>query len=110
MRIVIIGAGGRLGAALAREYATDFEVRGYKHAEIDLADLNRLRDFLLPVKFDLLINSAALTDVDYCESHRDEAFTINAEGPRVLAELCREKNAKLIHISTDYVFDGKARV
>src|SRR6267143_1045537 len=110
MRIVIVGAGGRLGAALARVYAPEFEVRGYTHADIDLTSLDRLRELLRAVKFDLLINSAALTNVDYCEVHRDEAFIINAEAPRILAELCREKNAKLIHISTDYVFDGKARV
>jgi len=110
MRIVILGAGGRLGAALAREYATDFEVRGYKHADVDLANLDRLRDLLRTLEFDLLINAAALTNVDYCETHRDEALLINAEAPRILAELCHEKNAKLIQISTDYVFDGKARV
>ena len=110
MRIVILGAGGRLGAALAREYATDFEVRGYKHADIDLANLDRLRDLLRTLEFDLLINAAALTNVDYCETHRDEALLINAEAPRILAELCHEKNAKLIQISTDYVFDGKAHV
>jgi len=109
MRIVIVGAGGRLGAALARVYAPEFEVRGYTHADIDLTSLDRLRELLRAVKFDLLINSAALTNVDYCEVHRDEAFIINAEAPRILAELCDEKNAKLIHISTDYVFDGKRR-
>jgi len=109
MRIVIVGAGGRLGAALARVYAPEFEVRGYTHADIDLTSLHRLRELLRAVKFDLLINSAALTNVDYCEVHRDEAFIINAEAPRILAELCDEKNAKLIHISTDYVFDGKRR-
>ena len=110
MRIVIIGAGGRLGAALAREYATKFDVRAYTHADVDLTNLDRIGELLRPVDFDLLVNSAALTNVDYCEDHRDEAFMINAEAPRVLAGLCHEKNAKLIQISTDYVFDGKARI
>ena len=110
MRIIIIGAGGRLGAALAREYATTFDVRAYTHAYVDLTDLDRIRELLRPLDFDLLVNSAALTNVDYCEDHRDEAFMINTEAPRVLAGLCHEKNAKLIQISTDYVFDGKARI
>src|SRR5438105_953015 len=110
MRIVIIGAGGRLGAALAREYATKFDVRAYTHADVDLTELHRIPELLRPIDFDLLVNSAALTKVDYCEDHRDEAFMINAEAPRVLTELCQEKNAKLIQISTDYVFDGKTRV
>ncbi|HEY2103894.1 MAG TPA: dTDP-4-dehydrorhamnose reductase [Chthoniobacterales bacterium] len=107
MRIVIVGAGGRLGGALAREYAGDFDVRGFRHADLNLADSNEIRERLCPIEFELLINCAALTNVDYCESHREEAFSINAAGPDVLAKLCAEKNAKLIHISTDYVFDGK---
>jgi dTDP-4-dehydrorhamnose reductase len=50
-----------------------------------------------------------LTNVDYCETHRKEAFRINAEAPGLLAKICRDKNAKLIHFSTDYVFDGEKR-
>lgn len=107
MRIVIVGAGGRLGAALAREYTSDFDVRGFRHADLNLGDSNEIRERLCPLEFELLINCAALTNVDYCESHREEAVSTNAEGPGVLAELCHEKDAKLIHISTDYVFDGK---
>jgi dTDP-4-dehydrorhamnose reductase len=109
MRIVIVGAGGRLGAAVAREYASDFDVRGFRHVDLNLTDSNEIRELLSPLEFELLINCAALTNVDYCESHREEAVSTNAEGPSVLAELCNEKNAKLIHISTDYVFDGKKR-
>ncbi|HUE41869.1 MAG TPA: dTDP-4-dehydrorhamnose reductase, partial [Chthoniobacterales bacterium] len=52
---------------------------------------------------------AAYTNVDRCETEKDQAFAINAEAPRVLAEICRDKNAKLVHISTDYVFDGGKR-
>ena len=57
-------------------------------------------------EFDVLINCAAQTNVDRCETHPDEAFALNAEAPRVLAEICLTKGARLIHISTDYVFDG----
>ena len=107
MRIVIVGAGGRLGTALAREYSTNFEVRSFRHADLVLERPKQIRELLRPIEFDLLINAAALTNVDYCESHRDEAMAINAEAPRILGELCQEKDAKLIHISTDYVFDGR---
>ena len=55
---------------------------------------------------DVRINCAAQTNVDRCETHPDEAFALNAEAPRVLAEICLTKGARLIHISTDYVFDG----
>src|SRR5437868_14394809 len=105
--ITIIGANGRLGAALAREYSRDFEVRAFGRNELDLGNLDHVRSIVSETEFDLLINCAALTNVDYCESHRDEAFLINAEAPRLLAEICAEKSAKLVHISTDYIFDGK---
>ena len=59
--------------------------------------------------FDVLINAAAFTNVDACETERDRAFLINAEAPGVLAEICNAKDAKLIHFSTDYVFDGEKR-
>jgi dTDP-4-dehydrorhamnose reductase len=106
MRIVILGSGGRLGAALSRQYRKEFDTIGLNHALLDLAKPNQIRDRLGPLEFDLLINCAAMTNVDLCESKRAEAFAINADAPKTLAEICRDKNAKLIHFSTDYVFDG----
>jgi len=105
--IIIIGANGRLGAALAREYQRAFSVKAFARSQLDLGKLDQVRSTLSETEFDLLINCAALTNVDYCESNRDEAFLINAEAPRLLAEICRQKSAALIHISTDYVFDGR---
>ena len=109
LKIVVLGAGGRLGAALAREYAGQHDVTGFTHAQLDLAELDRLRSALGPLSFDVLINSAALTNVDYCEDHPDAAMRLNAEAPGVLAEICREKGSRFIHVSTDYVFDGEKR-
>ena len=108
-RIVIVGAGGRLGAALAREYARDYEVAGFNHAQLDLGAPKQLRSTLESFDFDVLINAAAQTNVDRCESQQEEAFALNAEAPRVLAAICRMKKARFIHISTDYVFDGEKR-
>jgi len=107
MKIAIIGANGRLGAALAHEYASDFEVTSFERRQLDLSRLDRVRSALAATKFELLINCAALTNVDYCESHREEAFIVNVEAPCLLAEIANEKSAKLVHFSTDYVFDGK---
>jgi dTDP-4-dehydrorhamnose reductase len=109
MRILIIGAGGRLGAALAREYSREFEVAGFNHAQLDLGATEKLGATLEPLDFDVMINAAAQTNVDRCETHQEEAFQLNAEAPRLLAEICARKRAKLIHISTDYVFDGSKR-
>jgi dTDP-4-dehydrorhamnose reductase len=108
-RIVVVGAGGRLGAALVRECARGFEVVGFNHAQLDLGTPAQLRSTLGALDFDALINAAAQTNVDRCETHQEEAFALNAEAPRVLAEICRAKQARFIHISTDYVFDGEKR-
>ena len=109
MKIVIVGSGGRLGAALVREYQGKFDVVGFNHAQLDLANQNQTRDNLSSLQFDLLINCAAFTNVDLCEQEIEQAFAINAEGPQLLARICRDKNAKMIHFSTDYVFDGEKR-
>src|SRR3954454_24476960 len=108
-RVVIVGAGGRLGAALVREYAGTFGVVGLNHAQLDLGKPEQLRVALAALEFDALINTAAQTNVDRCETERDEAFALNAEAPRVFAEICAAKQARFVHISTDYVFDGEKR-
>src|SRR6266404_910732 len=109
MKVVIVGSSGRLGAALMREYRGKFDLTGFNHAQLDLSDQAQLREKLGPLDVDVVINAAAFTNVDLCETQREQAFQINAEAPRVLAEICREKKAKLIHFSTDYVFDGEKR-
>jgi dTDP-4-dehydrorhamnose reductase len=109
MKIVILGAGGRLGAALMREYREKYDLASFNHAQLDLANLDDVRGKLGGMNFDVLINAAAFTNVDACETERDRAFLINAEAAGVLAEICNEKDAKLIHFSTDYVFDGQKR-
>ena len=109
MKIVIIGAEGRLGAALVRAYRDRFEVAGFNRAQFDLSNLDHIGKKVRGTNFDVLINAAAFTNVDLCETERDRAFTINGEAPGVLAEICRERGAKLIHFSTDYVFDGEKR-
>jgi dTDP-4-dehydrorhamnose reductase len=109
MKIVVLGAGGRLGAALVREFRPNYDVAGFNHAQLDLSNLDGVRQKLRALSFDILINVAAFTNVDLCETKRDRAFLINAEAPGVLAQICSDKDAKLIHFSTDYVFDGEKR-
>jgi dTDP-4-dehydrorhamnose reductase len=108
-RIVIVGAGGRLGAALVREYAQNFDVVGFNHTQLDLGAPEQMREKLGELEFDALINTAAQTNVDRCETHQEEAFALNGDAPGVLAEICARKKARFIHISTDYVFDGEKR-
>jgi dTDP-4-dehydrorhamnose reductase len=109
-RILITGAGGRLGAALARAWSAGGEgVLPFGRAELDLAQPETLRQTLEAADFDVLVNCAALTNVDYCEQHPEEAHRINGEAVRTMAEVCTRKGARCIHISTDYVFDGAKR-
>ena len=109
MKIVVLGAGGRLGAALMREYQEQYDIAGFNHAQLDLVSLDDVRQRLGAMDFEVLINAAGFTNVDLCETQPDRAFPINAEAPRILAEICNAKDAKLIHFSTDYVFDGQKR-
>ena len=92
-----------------REYRGKYDIDGFNHTQLDLSNLNGVRERLRATNFDVLINAAAFTNVDLCETERDRAFLINAEAPGVLARICCDKRAKLIHFSTDYVFDGEKR-
>jgi len=106
MKLLVIGSAGRLGAALMREYEGEHDVAGFNHAQLDLSNFDKIREKLGETDFDVVINAAAFTNVDLCETQSDQAFRVNAGAPGVLAEICGEKNARLIHFSTDYVFDG----
>lgn len=105
-RVLVLGGKGRLGAALARKWSARHEVTAAGR-EIDLANLPALEQALLGASFDVLVNCAATTNVDRCETERDEARTVNAEAVAVMGRVAAERQARLIHISTDYVFDGE---
>ena len=106
-RIIVTGAGGRLGAALVREWrAAGLDVAGFSRQELDLAQPEQMRRVLDAVEFGVLVNCAAQTNVDRCETHPEEATLINETAARTLAEICKAKGARCVQISTDYVFDG----
>ena len=109
MKVVVIGAGGRLGAALSREYRDKFHATSFGRGQLDLANPDEIHRQLEKLEFDILVNAAAFTNVDLSETEREQAFAVNAEAPKILAEICADKKAKLIHFSTDYVFDGEKR-
>ena len=106
MRLVVLGSGGRVGAAMARIYAKEAEVIAFNRRELDLASESALEVTLGGLDFDVLVNCAAATSPDYCETHEAEAFAVNARAVRTIAEICSRKRARCIHLSTDYVFDG----
>ncbi|CAN5738644.1 dTDP-4-dehydrorhamnose reductase [soil metagenome] len=106
-KVLIIGAQGRMGAALARRYASTREIISWGRSDLNLLHLDRVREQVENTDFSVLIYAAGLTNVDYCEDHEEEAFCTNSEVPGILAGICEKKGARLIHISTDYVFDGR---
>ena len=104
-RYLVTGAGGMLGADLLRTLAGR-DVTALTRAQLDVTDLAAVREAVHG--HDIVINAAAYTRVDDAETHEDEAYAVNATGPHYLAIAAAEQGAKLVTISTDYVFDGKA--
>lgn len=103
---VFTGTGGRLGGALARRLRECHRVVAYDRRAMDLRDPDRIADHLTALEFDVLINCAAVTSLDYCENHPDEADAVNARAPALMAAHCAARGARMIHVSTDYVYDG----
>lgn len=106
MNIVVTGTGGRLGAAVARFLRERHRVVAYDRKAMDLREPAQIADHLTGLKFDTLINCAALTSPDYCEQHPGEALRVNSDAPALMARLCHESGARMIQVSTDYVYDG----
>ncbi len=106
--MVVIGASGQLGTDLLRAFAGT-PVVGVDHAECDIEIPGMVAAMLTAHRPSVVINTAAFHNVDRCEREPDRAFAVNASAVANLASACSEANATLVQISTDYVFDGKAR-
>lgn len=106
MRIVITGANGQLGTDLCRELQAR-DVIPLTHSDVEIDDMNSVKGVLKRCNPDVIINTAAFVRVDDCEGNPDRAYLVNALGARNIAVAAQEHGAKLIHISTDYVFGGE---
>jgi dTDP-4-dehydrorhamnose reductase len=105
-RVVVVGSDGRLGRLLVEVLRQRHSVVGLGRVELDLGSAESVEQALAGLDYDCLFLTGALTAVDYCEIHEEEAFAINAEGPRLIAEISARKGAHVTYISTDMVFDG----
>lgn len=110
MKVLVTGAGGQVGRSLLDAVPDDVEAVGCLHGDLDVGAGQAVRDVVSRHRPAVIINAAAYTAVDRAESEPDAARRINSEGPRHLALAARECGARLIHISTDFVFDGAASV
>jgi dTDP-4-dehydrorhamnose reductase len=106
MNLVITGTGGRLGAALARHLRERHRVVAYDRKAMDLREPARIADHLDGLEFDVLINCAAVTSLEYCEREPEEASRVNAAAPAQMAQLCRRRGARMVQLSTNYVYAG----
>ncbi|MCH5255515.1 MAG: dTDP-4-dehydrorhamnose reductase [Lachnospiraceae bacterium] len=108
-KIIVTGCNGQLGRAVNKLYAGNgaYELVNTDVGELDITDVDQVMAFVREVKPYAIVNCAAHTAVDACETEVDMAYRINAIGPRNLSIAATETDAKMIHISTDYVFDGK---
>ena len=107
MKVVVIGAAGLLGRALCRVLSCDWSVIAATHADVNICDLSHTKALVGYGYPDVVINAAAYTDVDGCESDPERAFSVNAVGARNVAIASRAVTASHVYVSTDYVFDGE---
>jgi dTDP-4-dehydrorhamnose reductase len=105
VRILLTGAGGQLGLAVQGAF-TRHELLPRTHGQLDIADSAAVGAALAELAPDLLLNAAAYTAVDQAEDEPDAAYRVNRDGPRALAEATARRGIPLLHVSTDYVFDG----
>lgn len=106
MKVLITGAGGQVATALARQRPAGIEALLLGHAELDIGDREAVLRTVVEVRPDVIINAAAYTAVDKAESERDSAERVNGAAPGYLAEAARGNGVRLLHVSTDFVFDG----
>jgi dTDP-4-dehydrorhamnose reductase len=106
-RWLVTGAGGMLGLDVLATLA-DRDVVACAHVDLDVTDANAVQKVIDETRPDVVVNCAAWTNVDAAEEHEDAAFSVNALGPANLAQACAMYSAALVHVSTDYVFNGLA--
>lgn len=107
MRILLTGANGQLGRSLIDRLPTEWDIHPFTSGELDITHYPSVKNTFCKVRPDVIINAAAYTAVDKAESEPQRALAVNAEGPTLLAEAANHTGSRLIHVSTDYVFDGQ---
>jgi dTDP-4-dehydrorhamnose reductase len=110
MKVVIAGSKGQLGSDCMVLFEKDYELIGVDIDEIDITDYTDVDKTIEGVTPDVIVNCAAYTNVDAAETERDLAWQVNVQGPKNLSRAAKKYDSLFIHVSTDYVFDGKKAV
>lgn len=108
MNVLVTGAGGQVGQALTERAPTHHNVVAYSRTELDISNASAVRSCIRQHHIEVIINAAAYTAVDRAEDEPESAQRANADAPLLLAKTARDCDARLLHISTDFVFDGAA--
>jgi dTDP-4-dehydrorhamnose reductase len=115
--MILVTGSGLLGIEVIKVLGQEFKVVGTYNSKpkegavrLDIMDRKGVFEAVSKLRPDAIVHTAALTNVDYCEDHRDEAMAINALGTKNVADAARQYGAKMIHVSTDFVFDGRGRM
>jgi len=106
MKVLVTGKNGQLGSELQKNCPNNIELVCFGSQELNIANAEQVNELLISHSPDIVINAAAYTAVDKAETDSDNAYAVNAQGAGNLANACKHINAKLIHVSTDFVFDG----
>lgn len=109
MRMLIIACNGQLGVDATRYFSGKYEVLPYKDVELDITDREKVVEAFQKDKPDVVLNCAAITNVDGCEAKPELAFAVNATGAGIVAQAAQSVGATLVHVSTDYVFAGDGK-
>lgn len=106
MKVLVTGKNGQLGSELQKTCPSNVELICFGSKELDISNVEQVNELLIAHSPDIVINAAAYTAVDKAETDVDNAYAVNEQGAANLANVCKHIDAKLIHISTDFVFDG----
>lgn len=109
MKILVTGANGQLGQCLKKQsiHFPELELQFFSSVNLDITNAKNVNEVFKEGNYDWCINCAAYTNVEKAESEEEKSFSVNAEGAKNIAKACADYGVKLIHISTDYVFDGE---
>ena len=105
MNVIITGANGQLGRELQQIKSEKLTIHAFSSSQLNITDLEQAEAIITNIKPEFIINAAAYTAVDTAESNSQDAFAVNTKGVENLANICKKTNAKLIHVSTDFVFE-----
>lgn len=107
MKVALLGANGQLGSDLVKTRPEGIELVPLTRKEVDVTDRDRVGRVLSDIRPDLILNTSAYVKVDLAEDEPEMAFAVNAAGVKNLVDVCLETDSVLVHIGTDYVFDGR---